>query len=237
MRKPIQLLLSAVMMLSTMAVTAQTAVGGNARFKTSGRTLQESPSFRSGKGLQRIPSKAEVYGPWQLQGHSQVCPSAPALDASSAARAPRKATEGERTARALLIYNDTEKSTNRIIEMPITAGAVESFTVVAEKVPKMPYKAYGEKIETAVAYDDKFTTSTFCDMIYSQTNSVYTTADWKHQYDYDYRIADLVATAVAYNSSNGMCYGVFQGINPTTRADEGFSAAGSTRRPTPSPSR
>lgn len=222
MRKSLLLLVSAVFSVSAFATFAQGAVQAKAQFKTSGRTMRDAPSFRTDSKLRRVPTKAQVYGNEQMQGQGEVCPSVPAADTATMAKAPRRAADGERKAQALLIYNETDKKTNRIIELPIKAGAVESFPVVADKVPKMPYKNYGEAVVTALAFDDKYMTSTYCDMLYSQTNSIYTTADWKHQYDYDYRVADLETTAIAYNNADGIVYGVFQGINPASGNDEWF---------------
>lgn len=197
-------------------------VKGSAPFKTSGHSLQEAPAFRNSGGLEQIPTKAQLSG--MAPGIQAQCettmPSLIVPDYTIAPRANR--AEGERTARALLIYTDTDKNSNRIIELPISVGAVSSFSTVADRVPPMPYKAYGEMVVNAVAFDNMFMASTWCSMLYSQTNSVYTTADWVHQYNYDYRVADLEMTAVYYNKADGITYGVFQGINPANGADEWF---------------
>ncbi len=220
MRKSLLLVLSAVFALSMGTMSAAETISGKALFKSSGRTLKESSAFHSRSQLERIPTKAEVYG-GAFQGQAEICPSSPLTETGIIPTAPAKASN-QRTARALLIYADYEKTANKIIEVPITAGSVGDFEVVANKIPSMPYKAYGEYIVNAVAFDNKFMASTFCSMMYSQTNSVYTVADWNHLYNYDYRIADLEATALSYNSADGVCYGVFQGTNPTTSKEEWF---------------
>lgn len=191
-------------------------------FKSTGRSLSEAPPFRSNGALERAQTKAEVFGSTpgiQVQGETTMIFS-PVPEYTIAPGAER--ADGVRTARALLIFTDSEQTCNRIIELPLSVTTVTSFNTVAEKVPPMPYKAYGEQIVNAVAFDDKFMASTWCSMLYSQTNSVYTTADWAHQYNYDYRVADLEMTAVSYNKADGITYGVFQGVNPANGADEWF---------------
>jgi len=213
---------SAALLLTADTICAQKQSMTGVPFKSTGRELQNAPSLRAGTSLlRRVPSKAEVYGSSSVQGHSEVCPSVATPDPAALLRAPQRAN-GERMAQALLIYSNSKKTSNCIIELPITSGAVNQLNVVAEKVPPMPYKNYGEVVVNAVAFDGMYMASTFCSMLYAQTNSVYTTADWTHQYNYDYRIADLEATALTYNPSNGLCYGVFQGINPETDNDEWF---------------
>lgn len=202
-----------------------TADTGKAVFKTAGRTLQESSEFRGRGPVNRIPSKADIYGSKGLYRQSETAASLPLPEWSAPLAAPGSDplyAEGERKALALMIYNDSEKTANSIIELPLKSGAVEGFQVAADKVPKMPYKSYGEYVVNAVAFDDQFMASTFCSMLYTQTNSVYTVPDWTHRYDYDYRVADLEATAISYSDADGICYGVFQGLNPETKEDDWF---------------
>lgn len=216
------MIVSAVILLAADSVCAQKQGTAGVPLKSTGRELQNAPSLRPGTSLlRRVPSKAEVYGSASVQGHSEVCPSVAPPDSAAMLKAPKKA-EGGRTAQALLIYSDSKGVSNCIVELPITSGAIDKLEVVAENVPLMPYKAYGEAVVNAVAFDDKYMASTFCEMMYSQTNSVYTTADWKHQYNYDYRLADLESPCLTYNPADGICYGVFQGINPATGSDEWF---------------
>lgn len=188
--------------------------------KSSGRSLNDAPSPKSGaSALRRVPTKAEVYGGSGVTGQSEATPSVAPVKAARAADEPR---DGSPKAQALLIFSDTRKASNCIIELPTVPGAVGAFDVVADKVPPMPYKNYGEKVVCGVAFNGSFMASTFCDMLYCQTNSVYTASDWTHQYNYDYRAADLEVTALGYNPLDGMCYGAFQGTNPASGNEEWF---------------
>lgn len=204
---------------STHAIAQDTRISTAGQpFKSSGRTIQNLPSLRKGSSqLQHVPSKARNNS-GAFQNHGEVSPSVATLPADALRKVRRAA--GERTAQALLIHSNKEKLINKIISLPLSAGAVESFPVVANNIPGLPYKNYGEYIETAVQFDDKYMASTYCDMLYSQTNAVYTSTDWQLQYQYDYRTADLVCPAIAYSEVEGICYGIFQGVNPENGNDE-----------------
>lgn len=208
-----------VVLFGLQTVMAQTSTGAAVGFKTTGRELKSSPRLNArSAGLQRVPSKAEVYGRAGISGESATMLSV-TLPEQAKARPEDNTT---RKAQALLIFSDSKKATNCIIEMPIVPGTVESFNVVAEDVPPMPYKSYGEQIVNAVAFNDMFMASTFCSMIYAQTNTIYNVSDWKTKTSYDYRAADLEATALTYNPADGLVYGVFQGTNPETDQEEWY---------------
>lgn len=218
--------------LTMMIGVSATAGQGTVSWKSTGRSLSDAPSPRAAsQTFRQVPSKARIYGNRFVTGETATMPSVAPVPR---AKAETGAASG-RKAQALLIYSESKGASNCIIELPIAAGAVGSFDVVADKVPPLPYKSYGEYVVNAVAYGNEFVASTFCDMFYSQTNTVYTVADWEKKTAYDYRAADLEATALAYNPENGQVYGVFQGTNPTTKDEAWFfgkwSDPGSYTRP------
>lgn len=218
--------------LTMMIGVSATAGQGTVSWKSTGRSLNDAPSPRAAsQTFRQVPSKARIYGNRFVTGETATMPSVAPVPR---AKAETGAASG-RKAQALLIYSESKGASNCIIELPIAAGAVSSFDVVADRIPPLPYKSYGEYIVNAVAYGNEFVASTFCDMFYSQTNTVYTVADWGKKTAYDYRAADLEATALAYNPENGQVYGVFQGTNPTTKDEAWFfgkwSDPGSYTRP------
>lgn len=192
-------------------------------WKPSGHELKDAPPLKTGaRRLRTVPTRAQIFGSDSVRGQSETSPSVSPAPQAHKASGDGGADETGRKAQALLIFSDTKKATNSIIELPLTPGTVNYFDVVADNVPPMPYKSYGEAVVNAVEFDGLFMASTFCDMLYSQTNSVYTVSDWEHQYNYDYRAADLETTALAYNPADGLCYGVFQGTNPSSGNEEWF---------------
>ncbi len=197
--------------------------GASVGWKPVGRMLNATPSLdQSGTHIRRVPDKADVYGATNVFGLPETLATVALPQSRKAPDNAGASGDNVRKAQALLIFSDSRKACNSIIELPIAAGKVESFATVKQNVPNMPYKDYGEKVVAAVALDNAFVTSTFCQMMYSQTNGVYNWTDWSHKYNYDYRAADLEVTTLAYNPDDGMVYGVFQGIDPETQKDSWF---------------